>query len=67
MLPVGTRVTVITSSTDPIQLVLGPHTIIAEMVDRPQGPTYLVEHPGSVRPRRFGPFPQEKLIKGWDR
>jgi hypothetical protein len=67
MLAIGTKVIVITSSSDPIQLVLSPHTVVAAMVDGPQGPMYVVEHLGSLMPRRFGPFPADRLIKGWDR
>lgn len=58
---VGTKVTVITTPADPIELCLHPHTIVAEV----EGRTYLVEHPGGFRPRRFGPFDEDRLIAGW--
>jgi len=63
---VGARVTVVTSlELDVSELRLHPCTVIAEIVDGPDGPTYLVEHTDTPQPHRFGPFPQGRLLPGW--
>lgn len=63
---VGARVTVVTSlEFDHSELHLHPCTIIDEIVHGPDGPAYYVKHTDTHRPRRFGPFPQGRLLPGW--
>jgi len=62
---VGARVTVNTTIEDPSQLTLHPCTVIAEIVDGPDGPAYYVVHTDTPQPHRFGPFPQRRLLPGW--
>jgi hypothetical protein len=62
----GARVTVTTSiEFDLSELRLHPHTVIAEIVDGPDGRAYYVEHTDTHQPHRFGPFPRNRLLPGW--
>jgi hypothetical protein len=62
---VGTKVTVKTTPDDPIQVCLSPHVFIAAVVQLPEGPAYLVVHPGNARAIKFGPYTEDQLIEGW--
>ena len=63
---VGSKVTVITTLSDSPHLACHPHTVVAEVVEQPSGPGYYVEHiEPRYAPRKFGPFPVDKLRRGW--
>ena len=64
-LQVGAKVTVLTTLEDSPQLACHPHTVIAEVVQQPDGAAYFVEHTDTPQPRRFGPFTSRQLKAGW--
>jgi hypothetical protein len=66
-LSVGDRVTVKTTSADPIELVCHAHCLVMQVQEdetAPGGAVYLIGHavPGA---RRYGPFSADKLTDGW--
>lgn len=63
-LQVGDRVTVRTTDADPIEIILHRHAVITDV--RPaDGPAYMVGHPWMSN-RRYGPYPDDRLVRGWD-
>lgn len=63
-LQVGDRVTVRTRDGDPLDICLQRHAVITD-IQPDEVPTYMVGHPWASQ-RRYGPYPRDRLIPGWD-
>lgn len=64
---VGDRITLCSTTADPIEITLHRHAVVTEVCPADSGGdvTYLVGHPW-MSSRRYGPYPEERLIRGWD-
>jgi hypothetical protein len=59
-LEVGDHVTVETSALDPVEISVHRHAVIVSV----EADGYMVGHPPAGR--RFGPFPETRLTRGWE-
>lgn len=62
-LSVGDRVTVTTHLDDPVELIQHRHAVIIAVEPAADGRQYMIGHPPA--PRRFGPYPEDRLVLGW--
>lgn len=64
----GDRVTVRATDADPLEITLHRHAVVTDVrpADDPTGSaTYLVGHPWMSK-RRYGPYREDQLARGWD-